>query len=125
MKFRVLAALSLTLTLSGCAAIDYTKSLFITGISIEQVGEQFIQVTNQMVAGCRADVIPDKLCDQYGTFFQNFQKTYPLAVGMWKAADKAGDTATKRKAEDVVRVLATDMTRLVIEALGTFAPVEK
>jgi hypothetical protein len=76
-------------------------------------------------AGCVSKAIPVGTCDKYRAFHTNFKRVYPLTVGMWQAADKAGDATTKRKAEDVGRQLAVDLTRLATEALGAFAPEVK
>ena len=124
--FRTLIAVVLSASLlTGCAAFDYTKSLFVSGVSLETVGEQFLQITDQVREGCLNGVIPVKTCVRYGNFHDNFVRAFPLAVGIWNAADKAGDAATKQKAEDVVRVLAKDMGKLAAEALGAFIPEDK
>ena len=119
---RTLVALALTLALTGCATMDYAKSLFVTGVSLEALGEQFLQITDQVRSGCQSLVIPAPTCDRYKVFHDNFQKTYPLTVGMWQAADKAGDAATKGKAEDVARALGKSLAQLATEALSSFAP---
>ena len=119
---KIIGIVLISLALTGCAAFDYTKALFVSGVSLEAVGEQFLQVTSQVADGCRQAIIPRDTCISYGVFHEKFRRTYPLAVGMWTAADRAGDAATKRKAEDVIRVLSSDLARLAAEALNAFAP---
>ena len=115
----------LSITLTGCAAFDYTKSMFVSGVSLEAVGEQFLSVTHQVGAGCQKGEIPRRMCEDYGEFHERFKRTYPLAVGMWMAADRAGDAATKQKAEDVVRSLSRDLAKLAAEALSALVPEMK
>ena len=118
-----LTSLVLVVTLlSGCAAWTATKSLFVSAVSLEVVGEQFLQTTKQVQAGCDSRAIPIPTCQRYKIFHDRFQKAYPIAVGMWRAADKANDASTKGKAEDVVRSLSKDLADLTAEALGAFVP---
>ena len=119
---KVVGIVLLSLTLTGCATFDYAKGLFVSGVSLEAVGEQFLQVTAQVADGCKQAIIPLNTCISYGVFHEKFRRTYPLAVGMWTAADRAGDSATKGKAEDVIRSLSTDLARMAAEALKAFAP---
>ena len=118
-------AFLLLVVLAGCGAMDYTRSLFVSGVSLEALGTQFVQVTEQVTAGCDAHTIPVTTCARYRTFGEGFKRAYPLTVSLWQAAEKAGDTATKRRAEDVARSLASDLSRLAVEALGTLAPEVK
>ena len=118
---KIVGIVLISLTLTGCAAFDYTKALFVSGVSLEAVGEQFLQVTAQVKDGCTQQIIPLKTCLNYSVFHEQFRRSYPLAVGMWTAADRAGDAATKRKAEDVIRSMSADLARLAAEALNAFA----
>ena len=118
-------ALTLVLALSGCAAKTYVQSLFVSAVSLETVGHQFAAISEQVTQGCESRAIPVSTCDKYRVFGQHFQRSYPLAVGMWRAADHAGDASTKGKAEDIMRVLAEDLTKLAIEALGALSPEVK
>ena len=112
--------------IAGCAAVDYTKSLFVAGVSLEAVGRQFAQVSAQVKEGCDVTrVIPQSTCLKYREFGTRFKQVYPVTVGLWKAADSAGDKAAKSKAEDVAISLAADLSALAIEALGTLAPEVK
>lgn len=121
-KIRQAVALALVVALTaGCGAWTYTQSMFVSAVSLEAVGEHFLLVTQQVQAGCNDRTIPYPTCVRYKAFHDNFVKAYPLAVGMWKTADKAGDAATKGKAEDVVRRLSTDLTALANDALAAFA----
>lgn len=115
----------LALTLAGCGAMDYTKSLFISGVSLEVLGTQFTSTTEQVTKGCEAQAIPKDLCARYRAFGLRFKRVYPVTVGLWQAAERAGDTTAKRKAEDVTQALARDLTRLAVEALGSLSPEEK
>ena len=63
------------LLFSGCSALTYTKSLFVSGISLETIGEQFVQVSEQVTQGCAAQVIPAPTCARYMVFGENFKKT--------------------------------------------------
>ena len=120
--FRTVVAITLSASLlGGCAAWDFTKSLFITAVSLEAIGVQLAAVSEQVTVGCETRVIPTQPCERYRVFGEHFKRTYPIAVKMWKAADRAGDAATRGKAEDVVRVLAEDMTKLATEALNAFS----
>ena len=120
-RLRFIFVLALAVAVTGCAGWTYTKSLFVTAVSLEAVGEHFLQVTKQVQSGCDTHAIPLPTCAKYKAFHDNFQRAYPLAVGLWKAADKVGDAATKGKAEEVVRRLSTDLAGLAGEALGAFA----
>ena len=122
---KIVGIVLISLTLTGCAAFDYTKALFVSGVSLEAVGEQFLQVTAQVKDGCTQQIIPLKTCLNYSVFHEQFRRSYPLAVGMWTAADRAGDAATKRKAEDVIRSMSADLARLAAEALNAFAPEKR
>lgn len=114
-------ALTLVLALSGCAAVDYTRSLFVAGVSLEVLGDQFVRVTNQVTAGCDVDKsIPANICVKYRAFGLRFKQVYPTLVGLWQAADRAGDRSAKAKAEEVALGLATDLSALAVEALGSF-----
>ena len=117
--------LVLLLALAGCGATAAVKGLFVSGVSLEQVGEQFVNISEQITKGCEVSAIPQTTCDKYRAFGLHFKKTYPLAVGMWEASRKANDKATQEKAENVVRSLASDMSKLASEALGAFAPEMK
>ena len=117
------AALALVITLTtGCGAWTYTRSMFVSGISLEGLGEQFVSVSTQVTEGCKLQVIQLTTCAKYRVFGEHFKKAYPLTVSVWKAARKAGDTAMQDKAEDVIRVLSKDLTKLAVEALGALAP---
>lgn len=123
MKIKRLPLLMVVIVmLSGCSAFSYTKSLFVSGVSLEVLGTHFVQTTEHVTAGCDAKVIPAVTCDKYRAFGLHFKRVYPLTVGMWRAARNAGDATAKGKAEDVARSLAKDLTTLAVEALGTFAP---
>ena len=119
----VLGALLVSLT--GCNAMSYTKSLCVTGVSLEVLADQFEQVSIQVTAGCTQQAIPKITCDRYRVFGENFKRTYPLTVGLWQAANKAGDAASQRKAEAVAKSLAVDLSKLAVEALGSLAPEVK
>lgn len=118
----VVLALVLALTASGCAG--FMQNLFATGVSVEAVGDQFVVTSEQVTLGCNSGVIPANTCEKYRVFGTHFKKVYPVTVGLWQAARKAGDKAAQQKAEDVVRSLALDLTRLAAEALQAFIPVE-
>ena len=122
---RALASIALVLTLTGCAAPAYIKGLFVSGVSLEAVGNQFAQVSIQVTAGCVQKVIPQRTCDRYRDFGEHFKKTYPLVVGMWRAARDAEDAESQKRAEDIVRMMSEDLSKLAIEALGAFAPEVK
>lgn len=116
-------ALMLVVTLTaGCSAWTYTKSLFVTGISIETVGEQFANTSEIITNGCIAQVITKETCAAWRTFSAHFKKTYPLAAEAWKSGRRVGDAALQGAAEDAVRKLAAELSRLGVEALSTFAP---
>lgn len=106
--------------LTGCAL----KSLFVSAVSLEAVGVQFAAVSEQVTQGCEKRVITVQTCERYRVFGENFKRAYPLAVGVWKAARTADDTASQEKAEDVVRALARDLAKLTAEALASFLPTE-
>ena len=121
-RLRPMIALVLVVALTaGCGAWTYTQSMFVTAVSLEAVGEHFLLVTQQVQGGCNDRSIPLPTCVKYKAFHDNFVRAYPLAVGMWRAADKAGDAATKGKAEDVVRGLSRDLATLAAEALSALA----
>ena len=105
---------------AGCAL----KSLFVSAVSLEAVGVQFHAVSEQVTQGCEKRVITVQTCERYRVFGENFKRAYPLAVGVWKAARTADDTASQEKAEDVVRALARDLAKLTAEALASFLPTE-
>lgn len=117
------AVLVLAVLLAGCAM--FSQSLEVTGTSILGVGEQFEAVSAQVVKGCANQAIPKTTCDRYRVFGENFKRTYPLTVGLWDSARKAGDAKSQGKAEDVIRSLAVDLSKLAVEALGAFAPEVK
>ena len=121
----VVLSLILALTLTGCSAWTYTQSLFVSAVSLDVVGEQFLQVTAQVQEACNVRSLSVQVCERYKSFHDNFQRAYPAAVGLWKAADKAGDTTTKAKAEDVIRSLSHDLTSIAADVLSTFAPENK
>lgn len=120
-----LLVLVLLVALSGCAAMDFTKSLFVTGVSLEVLGDQFVQTSQQVTVGCASESIPGDLCRKYRVFGENFKRVYPPLVGMWKAAATAGDKATQGKAEDVARSLAVDLATISAEILASFAQGSK
>lgn len=115
----------LALVLSGCAAVDFTKGLFVAGVSLEAVGNQFVSVSTQVTAGCAAKAIREDSCEKYRVFGEHFKKAYPVAVELWKSAKAAGDKAAVAKAEEVIIQLSEDLSRLMIEILQTFAPEGK
>lgn len=115
----------LVLLLTGCSAVQTVKGLFVSGVSLEAVGVQFAEVSEQVTKGCEQKVVPQTTCEKYRAFGLNFKRVYPLAVGMWEAARRANDAATQRKAEDVMRSLSNDLTTLTAEALGSFTPGSK
>lgn len=121
---RYLPLILLSILLTGCGAYTSFKSLFVAGVALDVVGEQFIQVSAQIHAGCTNLVIPGATCVKYRAFQVRFKQTYPLAVGMWEAANKAQDTASRDKAEAVIRGLAADLSSLAVEALSTFTSQE-
>lgn len=121
---RSLAVILLSILLTGCGAYTGFKSFFVTGVALDTVGEQFVAISTQIHTGCTNLVIPATTCAKYRAFQVRFKQTYPLAVGVWEAAHKANDTATKDKAEGVIRGLATDLSNLVAEALASFATQE-
>ena len=110
--------------LAGCGAYAGFKALFVSGVALDVVGDQFVAVSAQVNVGCTQQVIPAATCAKYRAFQVRFKQSYPLAVGMWQAANKAGDTVSKGKAEDVIRSLARDLSNLASEALQTFMPRE-
>lgn len=122
---KFLALVAIITLLTGCSVYTSTKSLFVSGVSLQALGEQFVAVSEQVAEGCDGGVIPVHTCDKYKAFFDNFVKVYPLTVKTWEAAKNAGDVATQGKAEDVARSLAKDLTELAIEALGSLAPEVK
>lgn len=119
---RTTALVALALVLTGCGTLTAAKGLFVSGVSLEALGEQFVAVSRQVSAGCEQRIIPAPTCEKYRTFGEHFKRVYPLTVEMWRAARRAEDAAAQEKAEDVARVLSRDLTKLSIEALGAFAP---
>ena len=120
MKKHVAALVVAAVVLSGCASI---KPFFVSGVSLEVVGDQFAAVSEQITVGCERRVITPSTCERYRVFGENFKKSYPLAVGVWQAARKANDKGMQGKAEDVVRQLSTDLSKLAAEALSQFVPM--
>lgn len=122
-SLRVPVVLLLALVmLTGCST--FSKSLVVSGTSLATLGDQFAQVSAQVTAGCDSKVIPQSVCDKYRVFGENFKKTYPITVGLWKAARDAGDKAAQSKAEDVIRQLSVSLSAIAIEALGSFVEVK-
>ena len=115
-------ALSLALTLSGCAVKTYVQSLFVSAVSLDAVGHQFAAISEQVTVGCESHAIPADTCDRYRAFGVRFKRSYPLAVGMWRAAEHTRDAATQGRAEDVVKSLAEDLKKLATEARGMLTP---
>ena len=116
--------LLLALFLSGCSALNYTKSLFVAGVSLDALGDQFVQVSTQVTKGCDVDKsIPDDVCVRYRAFGLRFKQIYPTLVGLWKAAENSGDAAAKRKAEDIALQLAEDLSKLAVEAINSMGVV--
>ena len=119
---RVAVTTALVVLLVGCAAPSYIQGLFVSGVSLEVVGNQFAQVSTQITAGCAQKVILPATCEKYRVFGEHFKKTYPIVVGMWRAAREAEDAESKKRAEDVIRLMSEELSKLAIEALGAFAP---
>lgn len=119
-KFRFNYSLVTALLLVGCA------NLFaVSGKSLQVLGEQFESVSAQVTSGCKAQVIAVDTCTKYREFGERFKQTYPITVGLWDAARKAGDKTSQRKAEEVISELTRDLSRLATEALGAFTPREE
>lgn len=117
--FRAVAVGLVFLSLTGCAT--FYKTLFVSGVSLAELGKQFIAVSEQVTAGCVAKSIPVPVCERYRVFGVQFKKVYPLTVGLWEAARAAGDVKAKNKAEAVMEQLATDLSKLTIEALQSLS----
>lgn len=118
----LILVLALVVALSGCAGA--MKNLFVTAVSLEALGDQFVQTSEQVTAGCQSGVIKPDACERYRQFGLNFKKVYPQTVGLWKAARNANDTAAMGAAEDVARQLSRDLTKIATEILLSFIPAE-
>lgn len=120
MKRRIAILIAVAIVLGGCGAWTWTKSLFVAGVSVEVVGNQFVSVSKQVTAGCVAGAIPAMTCEKYRVFGEHFKKVYPITVGLWRSAKDARDRAAQDKAEEVIIGLSEDLSRLAVEALGAF-----
>ena len=117
--FRALAVGLVFLSFTGCAT--FYKTLLVSGVSLAELGKQFVAVSEQITAGCIAYAIPVPTCERYRVFGTQFKKIYPVTVGLWEAARASGDTKAKNKAEAVMEQLATDLSKLTVEALQSLS----
>ena len=108
--------LALVLLLAGCGMMTRQTTLLATGEALRGLGEEFRHVADIYTTSCEAKKIPVASCSDFRTFGLRFQKTYPLAIGLWEAARKANDRAAQRRVAVVLEGLAEDLSRLAIQA---------
>jgi hypothetical protein len=103
------------LLLVGCST--FSKSIAVTGESLDATGRQFVQVAALYKDGCdvKKTIAPDE-CKKFADFGRNFQKVFPTAVGLWKSARAAGDSTTQQALESKLGELAGALSQFSIMA---------
>jgi hypothetical protein len=114
----VLLALTLATALHGCASA--TKTVTVTGVSLRELGTQYLQVGGIYNDGCATGAITQPQCAKFAAFATEFKRSYPLAIGLWETARTANDMAAVGNAEAVINSLAASLSRLASEALMTY-----
>lgn len=106
------------LLLSGCSMLGFGKSLVVTGESLKGVGNEFVQVSAVYKKGCDVDkTIAQPQCQNFRTFGEKFQKTFPLTVQLWEAARASNDKNMQGKVEEVIVDLATALSEFAVAVI--------
>lgn len=104
--------------LAGCSANSYNKSLVVTGESLKGVGNQFVAVAATYKQGCDVTkTIPQQKCQEFRTFGEHFQKSFPLTVTLWEEARSASDTVMQGNVEQVIVDLTTALTQFAVQVI--------
>lgn len=90
------AALLLVLVLAsatgGCATSDKSRSLVITGETLDAVGQQFVQTGRLYDRLLDAEKITKDEYRDWANYAKRFQLIYPEAVQAWTAGRSTDDT---------------------------------
>lgn len=98
----IAAALAMSLLMAGCGG----SALVVSGETLKASGQQFVQLGKVYKEGCDVTKsIPQKDCQAFRAFGEQFQKSYPISVQLWEAARATNDPATQQGAEVVIKDL--------------------
>lgn len=118
LKTRVFAlALVLFVGLTGsyCGSVTATRSLAVSGESINATGTLFVDTANLLTPPCNAHTLPnwDTVCPKFKSFEQKFKASWPMATGLWYAARKANDPKLQAPAETAISALRAELNTFV------------
>lgn len=108
-------ALPFFLVFSSCTA---AKAFVVTGEAIDQVGQQFIIVSNAMQTGLQSGRVSKEEFLQWAAFSARFDAFYGRGVDALKAARAIRDDVAARDLEAAIG-------RLAIELSGHYAAVKQ
>lgn len=114
------ALLVVLLLLASCATA--TKTLLVTGESLDQLGKQFVSVGKQWNSLYDAKAITADQYKEWATFAVWFKAAYPEAVSLWKTARATNDTAATAAIEDSIGKMAAELTRLGLKVYTMLKP---
>lgn len=102
---------------TGCAS-----ALIRSGETLDAIGRQFVTVGNHWNMLLESKQITPAQYEEWAVFARDFQRAYPLAVDVWKAARMTGDKAAEDRMGEAITLLATKLTPLAIKAYDYAAP---
>lgn len=98
--------LPLVLLLSGCTA---TKAFVITGEGVDQVGKQFVHVSNAMQAGVASGKVSKEDFLEWAAFSSRFDVFYGRACDALRAAKAIGDDVAAKDMEAAIGRIAIEL----------------
>ena len=110
MTRRALLLCAVMLTVS-CASLR-TQTLAVSGETLAQTGDQFVNTATLLTPACNAKTLPkwETICPAFKAFGLKFKESWPLATGLWYAARKANDPKIQASAESAIRALRAELT---------------
>jgi hypothetical protein len=118
---RALMTILLALALAGCAA-PWARGTPIereTAESLNAVDRQHHRTALLYADACTGKAMPARTCTAWNDFSARYQATYPLALRMWRDAERVGDTATAREAKATIIGLREEISLHTTRALET------
>lgn len=102
--------LPLLLTIA-CSSSGVTQTLAVSGETLAQTGDQFVNTANLLTPPCNARTLPnwETICPAFKSFGEKFKAAWPMATGLWYAARKANDPKLQASAESAIGALRTEL----------------
>jgi acyl transferase domain-containing protein len=100
------------------AACSHVQVLSVTGDSIYEMGQQFLDTKAQFDEALDAGLITKAQYAEFKVFGMKFIQSYPAAAQLYHIAIMADDLAMKDNALQVIIALSADLTKFATQIAG-------